>query len=145
MNKIDAGSISGYTRQMVGLPATSEICGVAVCSFMLFYDGYKVEASSIHTFICHLGKLLSRLHFSIWDLFWPLLPSFFLVLSLSLFLSFSLSFIRSRVCFFLSLCVSKTHRIASFSTTRNPKAKLSQCCPLRYPEKRVSSSADRIK
>ena len=112
MNKIDAGSISGYTRQMVGLPVTSEICGVAVCSFMLFYDGYKVKASSIHTSICHLGKLLSRSHFSIWDLFSPLLPSFFLVLSRSFSLSFSLflSFFHSFSSLFLSfsLCFQNT-------------------------------------
>ena len=88
---------------MVGLPVTSEICGVAVCSFMLFYDGYKVKASSIHTSICHLGKLLSRSHFSIWDLFSPLLPSFFLVLSRSFSLSLFLSFLLEFVSFFLSV------------------------------------------
>ena len=41
MNKIDAGSIRVYRRQMVGLAATSEMHSVPVCDFMLFYDGYK--------------------------------------------------------------------------------------------------------
>ena len=41
MNEIDAGSISFYTIQMVGLAATSEIRGMAVYAFMLFYKGYK--------------------------------------------------------------------------------------------------------
>ena len=36
---------------MVGLAATSGIYCIAVCAFKLFYDGYKVEASSIHTSI----------------------------------------------------------------------------------------------
>ena len=73
--------ISVYTRQRVLLAATSEICGVAICAFMLFYERYKVEASSIHTSIYHSGKLLNRLGFILF--FSP---------SRSLFLSFSMSF-----------------------------------------------------
>ena len=69
----------------------------------------------------------------------------FAIYSLLFSLSFILSFIFSPVSFFLSLCLSKTHRIASFSTTTNTKAKISQCFPLRYPEKKVFSSSDQIK
>ena len=128
---------------MVGLPVTSEICGVAVCSFMLFYDGYKVKASSIHTSICHLGKLLSRSHFSIWDLFSPLLP---LVLSFSLFffLSLFLSFLLEFVSFFLSVFpkhIVLLHSLLQRTQKLNyPNAALSVIL-----KKRVSSSSDRIK
>ena len=38
-----------YTRQMVALAATSENRGIAVCALILFYDGFKLEASSIYT------------------------------------------------------------------------------------------------
>ena len=39
MNKIDAGFISVYTRQMVELAATSEIRGIAFLCFYVGYDG----------------------------------------------------------------------------------------------------------
>ena len=123
MNKVDARSISVYTRQIVGLAATYEIRSIAVCAFMLFYDGYKVEATLIYTSIYHSGKLQSPWHFPIWDLFSSFFPLVF-----SLFHSFSR--------FFLSFpCLSKTHRIALFSTTGNTKTKISQCHPLRCPKR----------
>ena len=56
MNKIDAGSIRVYRRQMVGLAATSEMHSVPVCDFMLFYDGYIKEASSKCISIYHSVK-----------------------------------------------------------------------------------------
>ena len=82
MKKIDARSISVYTRQIAGLAATYEIRSIAVCAFMQFYDGYKVEASSIYTSIYHSGNPLPRSHFSIRHLF-------------SSFISLSFSFFRS--------------------------------------------------
>ena len=103
MNKIYARSISVYTRQMVGLQATSEICGIAVGPFMLFCDGYKVETSSIYTSMYHSGKLSSRSNFSFRDLFSSfllLVLSFFYSFS-SFFLSFPLSFRNKSYCFIL--------------------------------------------
>ena len=83
MNKIDASSISVYARQMVGLAVTAEIRSITVCAFMLFYDGHKVEASSIYTSIYHSGKFQSPWHFPIWDLFSSFSLSFFLYFILS--------------------------------------------------------------
>ena len=137
MNKIDAGSISVYTRKMVGLAATFKICAralfVLLCCFMT--DIKLKQVQYIHLYIFQENTR-------------PVRTFPFGICSLLFSLAFFLSFILSRVSFFLSLCLPKTHRIASFPTTRNTKAKISQCRPLRYFEKKkekVSSSFDHIK
>ena len=137
---------------MVGLAATY----IAVCAFRLFYDGYKVEATSISIF--HSGKFSTPWHF---PSFLPLvLITLFMSLS-SFFLPFSLSFQNTWHCFILyykeqkskisqcrplrcplvlsishsfssfltsfSLSFQK-HRISSSSSTKTTKSKISQCC-----------------
>ena len=98
---------------MVGLATTSKIRSITVFAFMLFYDGYKVEASSIYTSIYHSGNLSPRSHFSIRHLF-----SSFFCLSLlffrsshsfsSFFPSFSLSF--QNTWYYCFICYYKEHQ-----------------------------------
>ena len=135
MNKIDARSISVYTRQMVRLAATSGIYGLAVCASTCFMTDIKLKkVEYIHQYIIQENsRLVCTFPFGIYF-------SFFLPLVLSFFYSCSSFF-----SFFLSLCLSKTHGIPSFPTTKKTKAKISQCRPLCYSEKKVSSSSDHIK
>ena len=139
MNKIDAGSISVYARQMVGLAATAEI-KLAVLLFVLlccFTTDIKLKRDQyIHPYIIpEDSKALGTFLSGIYPLLFPLSFLLYFIFSLA---SFFLSF-------FLSLCLSKTHRIASFSTTRETKTKISQCRPLPVVLKEIFSSSDNIK
>ena len=113
---------------MLGLTATSEIRKIVVCGFMLFTT--DIEKKHIYFHISS-GKTLgapfanSNLGFTV---FFSHSRSFFhpSILCLNYFV----------ISFFLSLCFTQTHRIASFYTTRNIKAKISQSRPNRCSTKR---------
>ena len=132
MNKIDTGSISFYTIQMLGLTATSEIRKIVVCGFMLFTT--DIEKKHIYFHISS-GKTLGA----------PFANS---NLGFTVFFSHSRSFFHpSILClnsFFLSV-FSQTHRTVSFYTTRNLKAKISQCRHLRCSAKKFPSHLTRKK
>ena len=91
MNKIDAGSIRVCLRQMVWLAATSEIHGVPVCDFMLFYDGHNGSKFKIYIHVS-FRKTFNPLAFSYLELirlFFSPSPCFFFFHCFSSFFVFT--------------------------------------------------------
>ena len=128
MNKIDARSISVYTRQMVRLAATSGIYGLAVCASTCFMTDIKLKkVEYIHQYIIQENsRLVCTFPFGIYFLFFSL--SFYLsfILARVSFLSFSLSVFPKHMVFLHSLLQRR-------QKLKYPNAALSVILKKRFP------------